>query len=56
MSVLKQSISDTMEPEAITPLVGEYLAPRCEVQEMVPERLIAASGGLSDDSFEIINW
>ena len=33
-----------------------YHVPECEVQEMVPERVFAASGSLSDDEFEIIKW
>lgn len=33
-----------------------YPVPECEVLEMVPERVVAASGGLSDDEFEIIKW
>ncbi len=33
-----------------------YPAPECEVRKMVPERVMAASGGLSDDKYEFLDW
>ena len=33
-----------------------YPAPECEIRKMVPERVMAASGSLSDDEYEFISW
>ena len=42
--------------EAIIPCKERYPVPECEVQDMVPERVVAASGGLSDDKYEFLDW